>query len=95
VVDAFRGEQRARRQTHLGDPPFRGVYLRLAEVLPMPGADDLREQFILYAASSGDHSTSDAYIQALEERKRAEVERSRHAAEGSGVTDRPTTTTQL
>lgn len=46
VVHAFRGANRARREEHLGDPPFRGVYLRLSQVLPLAEAEVLREKFI-------------------------------------------------
>ncbi len=65
VVHAFIGADRARREEHLGDPPFRGVYLRLGEVLPTADAADLREQFIRYAAKTDDNSTSNEYIRIL------------------------------
>jgi hypothetical protein len=69
VVHAFRGANRARREQHLGDPPFRGVYLRLAQVLPLADAEDLREKFIRYASETGDHATSDEYIRLVARRR--------------------------
>jgi hypothetical protein len=70
VVHAFRGANRERRVKHLGDPPFRGVYLRLALVLPMKDAEDLREMLIEHAAATGDHTTSDDYIRIFKQRKK-------------------------
>jgi HEAT repeat protein len=69
VVHAFRGGNRKRRMEHMGDSRFTGVYLRLAIVLPLSDAEELREQFIDYAAESGDHSTSDEYIRAIKRRR--------------------------
>jgi hypothetical protein len=69
VVHAFRGANRERREKHLGEPPFRGVYLRLALVLPMMDAEVLREILIVFAAATGDHSVSDDYIRILKQRQ--------------------------
>jgi hypothetical protein len=68
VVQAFRGPNRKRRDEHLGDPQFRGVYLRLALVLELRMASELREKLIQYAAATGDHSTSDEYVRLLARR---------------------------
>jgi len=48
---------------------FRGAYLRLARVPPLAEAQELREQFIQYAAQSGDHSASDDFIRIFKERE--------------------------
>ncbi len=65
VVQAFLGRDNPLPAKHLSDPRFRGVYLLLATLLPSNVAQELREQLILHAAETKDHSLSDAFVQLL------------------------------
>ncbi len=51
---------------HINDPRFRGVYLLLANLLPLDAALGLRERIIEYAANSKDHTLSDKFVQLLQ-----------------------------
>jgi hypothetical protein len=53
---------------HLGDPRFRGAYLRIAETWDPESARKVRDLLNSAAAHSGDHSTSDEFIKRLEKR---------------------------
>lgn len=55
-------------QEHFNDPRFRGVYFRLAILLPLENAMQLREELIQYAAKYNDHTTSDNYIKIVASR---------------------------
>jgi len=57
-----------KRKKHMGDPRFRGIYLLLAQVLPLNDALALREELIQYAADTQDHTVSDAYVQLMRSR---------------------------
>ena len=68
IAQTFRdGSEAAQSRVakHLGDSSFSGVYLLLATLLPLPTAYQLREDLIQYAAKTGDHTVSDAYVQLL------------------------------
>jgi hypothetical protein len=68
IAQTFRdGSEAAQSRVakHLGDSSFSGVYLLLATLLPLPAAYQLREDLIQYAAKTGDHTVSDAYVQLL------------------------------
>ena len=56
---------------HVGDPRFRGAYLRIAETWDPESAKKVRDQLNIAAAHSGDHSTSDEFIKRLERRLRS------------------------
>ena len=56
---------------HVGDPRFRGAYLRIAETWDPESAKKVRDQLNVAAAHSGDHSTSDDFIKRLEKRLRS------------------------
>ena len=71
IVQTFLGPGNERPQQHLGDGRFRGVYLLLATFLPLELAKALREQLILYAAQTQDHTVSDRFVQLLHGRKAA------------------------
>ncbi len=69
LVQNFRGEDAAvaaRVHQHINDPRFRGVYLLLANLLPLESALELREKIIDYAANNQDHTLSDKFIQLLQ-----------------------------
>ncbi|KST66441.1 HEAT repeat domain-containing protein [Mastigocoleus testarum] len=69
LVQNFRGADKAvqeRIQKHISDPRFRGVYLLLANLLPLDYAVELRERIIDYAANSKDHTLSDKFVQLLQ-----------------------------
>ncbi|WP_366914243.1 HEAT repeat domain-containing protein [Mastigocoleus sp. MO_188.B34] len=69
LVQNFRGAGEAiqeRIQKHINDPRFRGVYLLLANLLPLDDAVELRERIIDYAANSKDHTLSDKFVQLLQ-----------------------------
>ncbi len=71
LVQNFLGEGEAvqeRVHQHLNDPRFRGVYLLLANLLPLDAAVELRERIIEYAANSKDHTLSDKFVQLLQVR---------------------------
>lgn len=68
LTQAFRDSSntaRERMSKHMADMNFSGVYLLLATVLPESDAYQLREDLIQYAAKTGDHTISDAYIRLL------------------------------
>jgi len=56
---------------HVGDARFRGAHLRIAETWDLESAKKVRDQLNIAAADSGDHSTSDEFIQRLEKRLQA------------------------
>jgi len=56
---------------HLKDPRFRGAYLRIAETWEPAQATLVRDELVVKAAESGDHTTSDEFIKRLETRRRA------------------------
>jgi len=47
---------------HIADPRFRGAYLLLASELSAERAAELKDVLVEYAAMSGDHTLSDAYV---------------------------------
>ncbi len=51
---------------HINDPRFRGVYLLLANLLPLDDALGLRERIIEYAVNNKDHTLSDKFVQLLQ-----------------------------
>ena len=69
VLQTFLGPQSTRPSEHLEDPRFRGVYFLMAMQLPLEAAKLLREELILRAAHTNDHSVSDRFVQLLESRK--------------------------
>ncbi|OUL28879.1 hypothetical protein BV375_17355 [Nostoc sp. 106C] len=69
LVQNFLGEGETvqeRVNLHINDPRFRGVYLLLANLLPLDAALILRETIIEYAANSKDHTLSDKFVQLLQ-----------------------------
>jgi FtsH Extracellular len=66
---------------HLGDPRFRGAYLRIAETWEPEAAAKVRDQLSLTAAESGDHTTSDEFIKRLEARRRSRERGGRRRSE--------------
>ncbi|BAZ00066.1 HEAT repeat-containing PBS lyase [Tolypothrix tenuis PCC 7101] len=69
LVQNFLGEGEAvqeRVNQHINDPRFRGVYLLLANLLPLDAAVELREHIIEYAANSKDHTLSDKFFQLVQ-----------------------------
>ncbi|QIR35526.1 hypothetical protein HCG51_01340 [Tolypothrix sp. PCC 7910] len=69
LVQNFLGEGEAvqeRVNQHINDPRFRGVYLLLANLLPLDAAVELRERIIEYAANSKDHTLSDKFFQLVQ-----------------------------
>ena len=72
LFHAFRGEHAVERQTkHLGDPPFRGVYLLLALRAPIEQAELIKEMLVERGAETGEHSLTDAVVLALKARRAA------------------------
>lgn len=57
-----------RLSDHKGDACFRGVYFLLANLMPIDEATVLREQLILNAANTKDHSISDTFVQLFQSR---------------------------
>ena len=68
IVQTFLGEGNDRPGTHFDDPRFRGVYLLLAKLLPLPVAEGLQQQLVYYAADTRDHTVSDDFIQLVRSR---------------------------
>ncbi|OUL21367.1 hypothetical protein BV372_31770 [Nostoc sp. T09] len=69
LVQNFLGKGEAvqeRVNQHINDPRFRGVYLLLANLLPLDAAVGLRERIIEYGANSKDHTLSDKFIQLVQ-----------------------------
>ncbi|GAB1543892.1 hypothetical protein NUACC21_65680 [Scytonema sp. NUACC21] len=69
LVQNFLGESeevQERVNKHINDPRFRGVYLLLANLLPLNAALELRERLIEYAANTKDHTLSDKFVQLLQ-----------------------------
>ena len=69
LVQNFQGKEEEveeRVNQHIDDPRFRGVYLMLANLLPLDAALELRERLIEYAANSKDHTLSDTFFQLLQ-----------------------------
>jgi hypothetical protein len=60
---------------HMGDPRFRGTYLRIAETWEPEAAAKVRDQLVVIAAERGDHTTSDEFIKRLETRRRSREQR--------------------
>jgi hypothetical protein len=56
----------------MGDPRFRGVYFLLALLLEPEHAVQLRDQLVLRAAKTRDHTVSDEFVTLLEARRGAE-----------------------
>lgn len=71
LVEAFRGSNNSRPESHLGDSRFRGTYLMLAHLLPLDAAENLERQLVNYAADSKDHTVSDEFVQRLRPRRAA------------------------
>ncbi len=63
---------------HLGDPRFRGAYLRIAETWEPEAAAKVRDRLAVTAAERGDHTTSDEFIKRLEARRRLHEVRGPH-----------------
>jgi hypothetical protein len=68
IVQTFLGEGNDRPNNHFDDPRFRGVYLLLAKLLPLPVAEHLQQQLVYYAADTRDHTVSDDFIQLVRSR---------------------------
>lgn len=66
---------------HLDDPRFRGVYLRIAETWPPGAAAKVRDRLAVTAAKTGDHATSDEFINRLEARLKSLEKRATNGAE--------------
>ena len=60
---------------HLGDPRFRGAYLRIAETWEPEAAAKVLDRLNVTAAERGDHTTSDEFIKRLEARRRSRERR--------------------
>jgi hypothetical protein len=56
---------------HMGDPRFRGVYFLLALLLEPEHARQLRDQLVVRAAKTRDHTVSDEFVTLLEVRREA------------------------
>lgn len=67
IAAAFRLEPKLWLE-HLNDARFRGAYLRIAETWPLEDARKVGERLVAAAAKSGDHTTSDAFVNRLERR---------------------------
>ncbi|HEY0480545.1 MAG TPA: HEAT repeat domain-containing protein [Kofleriaceae bacterium] len=74
VLQAFLLEGSDRPERHLDDPRFRGVYFLMAMRLPLNAATLLRDQLVVRAARTNDHTVSDRFVQLLESRKVANLE---------------------
>jgi hypothetical protein len=72
IVQTFLGRNNPRPVEHMADARFRGVLLLLATLLPLDAADSLREQIVLYAAKTKDHTVNDDFVQLLLMRKTRE-----------------------
>jgi hypothetical protein len=70
VACSFTATSDTRRNDHIGDPRFRGVYLTLALTLPLDAAEKLERVLVVRAAQEGDHSLSDPYVRMVELRRR-------------------------
>ncbi|MEO0406361.1 MAG: HEAT repeat domain-containing protein [Cyanobacteria bacterium P01_A01_bin.135] len=68
IVQTFLGKGNDRPNQHFDDPRFRGVYLLLAKLLPLPVAEGLQQQLVYYAADTRDHTVSDDFIQLVRSR---------------------------
>lgn len=55
-------------EAHLGDPRFRGVYLRIAETWPPEKAMVVRDALVQVAAERNEHAVSDAVVMRLKAR---------------------------
>ncbi len=70
IYPAFLGDAREERwKAHLDDPRFRGVFLLLAERLPLEQARALRDRLVDQAADTGDHFLSDEVVKLLRSRQ--------------------------
>ncbi|MBW4589048.1 MAG: HEAT repeat domain-containing protein [Aetokthonos hydrillicola CCALA 1050] len=68
LVQNFLGkseEVESRINEHLGDPRFRGVYLLLANLLPLEVALELREKLIQHAVNTKDYTLVGTFVQLL------------------------------
>ncbi len=68
IVRTFLGES-DRPRKHFGEARFRGVYFLLATLLDYEDALALRDQLMLYAAETKDHTVSDTFIQLVHSRQ--------------------------
>jgi len=67
LVQVFVGDIE-RQKKYIDDPRFRGVYFLLAICLPLPEANNLREELIQRSVDSKDHTVSDGFIKILRTR---------------------------
>ena len=58
-------DDRNRRVKHFSDPRFHGVYMQLANSMPLSEAEVLERDLINHAAETGDHSVSDDFVNLL------------------------------
>ena len=69
VVQTFLRANNSRPKQHLGDMRFRGVYLQLANLLPLDAARDLEQAVMHHAAETRDHTVSDEFVKLVQYRK--------------------------
>jgi hypothetical protein len=69
VLQTFLGGAGERAGAHLDDPRFRGVYFLMAMLLPFDAATLLRDQLVLRATKTNNHTVSDRFVQLLESRR--------------------------
>lgn len=72
IAQTFLGAGNPRIVEHMGDPRFRGVYFLLALLLEPEQATQLKEQLVLRAAKTRDHTVSDEFVTLLEARRGVE-----------------------
>jgi hypothetical protein len=77
IAQTFLGEDNLRPLEHMGDPRFRGVYFLLALTLELEKARELRDLLVEHAATTGDHSVSDGFVNLVKARSAAEKARPR------------------
>ena len=71
IAQTFLGAGNSRIVEHMGDPRFRGVYFLLALLLEPEHARQLRDQLVVHAAETRDHTVSDEFVTLLEVRREA------------------------
>jgi len=71
IAQTFLGAGNPRIVEHMGDPRFRGVYFLLALLLDPEHARQLRDQLVVRAAKTRDHTVSDEFVTLLEVRREA------------------------
>ena len=72
ILQTFLGQDNNRPKEHLSDPRFRGVFFLMATQLPFEAAVALREDLVMRAANTHDHSVSDTFVQLVHSRRAIE-----------------------